>query len=164
MIIIEGSIIIGIVTGVYGIKVLSKKFGYKMEKSKLKKLLVMGFDSMNSDLIRRTINSLSEFDGKHSTKKLDKYLLDIVTLFRDDENKTTLNEKNVLNLVKEFTMENLLEDEAEARALKVEETLERVREAEQKREEMLMRKDLIRERQLAKSNKRRKIRVPSQMG
>lgn len=162
MILAELSIVLIAIAGVCGIKVLSKKMGYKLSKKKLKKLLMVGFDLMDADIIHSAIMSLMDFDGKHNSKKLDKYLLEVVKTYRDDETKPTLNEKNVLNLVKEFTMDNIFDDDVieEERQLdiieeKMEETKQVLNEVDKRRKEIMLRKNMIRQRQIAKSSKHR---------
>ena len=162
MIVVEVIIVISLCAGVYGVKLLGKKMGYKITKKKLKKLLNKGFDLMDTDMIKMAINSLSDFDGKHSSKKLDKYLMEIVNMFRDDDEKPTLNEKNVLNLSKEFVFDNIFDDDEkeEVRQLesieeKLEETKEVLNEVEKRRKEVMLRKNMIRQRQIGKVSKRR---------
>lgn len=168
MIIIEASIVVGLVAGVYGIKVLSKKLGYKLNKNKLKKLLNVAFDAMDNDLIKGAIFSLLDFDRKHNSKKLDKYLLTIIKTFRDDEEKPTLNEANVLNLRNEFVLENIFEEDEkeEERQLdeieiKLEETRQVLSEVDKRRKEVILRKNQIKQSQMMKS---RKIRSSGGMG
>ena len=175
MIIIEATIIIGMVVGVYGLKTIGKKFNYKVSKKKLKKLLVLAFDIMDTDDIKSSIKSLSDFDSKHSTNKLDKYLLEIIKEFRDNEDKRTLNESNVLNLPNEFDFDSIFDNDEEEKEKeqkeqkeeeqkeqkeqeqndikeKLNETQELLDELNKRRKEVINRKNEIRGRQLAKSN------------
>lgn len=164
MLLVEAGIVIGLCAGAYGLKVLLKKTNYKIGKNKLKRLLKRGFDLMDTDLIKSAIKELSDFDGKHNSRKLDKYLLQIVNDFRDDEEKPTLNEKNVLNLVKEFVFDNIFDDDEEEEERQLDEIEEKLQaskevlsEVEKRRKEILLRKNMIRQRQIGKASKRRSV-------
>lgn len=162
MILAEISIVIISIAGAYGIKVLLGGAKYKINKKKLKKSLRKSFDLMDVESIKRAIVSLADFDSKHCSHKLEKYLLQIIQVFRDDEEKPTLNEKNVLNLPKEFIFDSIFDNDVEEdeRQLdvieeKLEETKEVLTEVEKRRKEIMLRKNLIRQRQMGKSAKRR---------
>ena len=161
MILAEISIILLAITTSYGIKVLAKKYGYKIRKTRLRKLLLEGFTLMDPNLIKIAITSLKDFDGKYSTNKLDKYLLEIIQIFNSNDEKITLNEKNVLNLVNKFIFDNILDDEEEEEKQKdeieekIEENREILNEVEKRRKEIMLRKNQIRQKQVGKSAKRR---------
>ena len=161
-VVIEISIVAGVITMVYVIKTISKKIGYRIGKKKLKKLLYYGFEIMDVNIIKNSIKALEDFDSKYHTKKLNKYLLNIVDIFRDDDTKQNLNEKNVLNLPTEFAFDMIFDtDEKEEELLvdeideKIEETKLVLSEVEKRRKEIMLRKNEIRQRQMGKSMKRR---------
>lgn len=163
MIIEELSIVLISIAGVYGIRKLTKKMKYNIRKKKLKKLLNDGFSVMNTDIIKTAIKALEDFDAKYNTKKLEKYLLEIVNIFRDDDEKPTLNEKNVLGLVEELVFDSIFDDEEEEeeRQLseieeKMQETKKVLNEVELRRKEIILRKNQIRQGQVIKSGKIRK--------
>ena len=162
MILAELSIVLISIAGFYGISRIAKKLKFKLSKKKLKKMLNKGFELMDTDMIKNAISSLIDFDSKYNSKKLNKYLLEIIKVFRDDPKKLNLNEVNVLNLAKEFVFDNIFDadEQEESRQLdtieeKLEETREVLTEVEKRRQEILLRKNQIRQRQSIKSNKRR---------
>lgn len=161
MILIEAGIVIGLVAGAYGIKVVVKKMGYKVSKKKLKRMINLSFDLMDGNMIREGIEALKDFDGKHNTKKLNKYIQQIINRFRQDEDKPNLDEKKVKEALDDFDLLEFIleEDEDEEEDIKdeVEEKMEEVKQVlnsvEQRRREMILRKNEIRMMMAGKSKK-----------
>jgi hypothetical protein len=165
MVVIEVAIMVGSAVLVYGVSKLSKKLGYKIKKKHIKKYLYLAFDSLDIDMLKKSFSAVKDFDSKHNTNKMDKYLFDIVQRFRDDDDKPTLNEKVVLGLKDNFDdVRDILDNEDEEILIRndVDERLEEVREVlqdvEQRRKEMIIRKNAIRAQMLEKNKRKSKTK------
>jgi nucleoside-triphosphatase THEP1 len=120
---------------------------------------MLGFEVMDLDLIRSSILSLEDFNPA----KVDKYLMEIVKLFRDDDKKKTLNQNSVMNLKSSnFDFSDIFDDEVEEKERqmdeideKLEETRQVLSDVEKRRKEIILRKNEIRSRQATKSGKMR---------
>lgn len=143
MVIAEASVIIGICVGIYGIKKVSKKLGYKLQKSKIKKFLFEAFELLNIDMIKKAIVIIEDFDKRYNTKKLNKYLLQISQIWKEDDNKPNLNENNLLFLPNDFSINDIIEREDKK---------ETIKEIEERRNKVLERKREIKKRQIKIKN------------
>lgn len=134
------------------IRLLSKKFGYKFEKMRLKRGLRLALDLLEKNLedsnkIKKTSLKLQEFDFKHNTSKLNK----VVDKFLSKN--PHINEKNLKFMIKEgiFSDFSSIYDQEEIEELDddvfVEDKLSQI---EQKRQEIIQRKQKIKTRTLAK--------------
>jgi hypothetical protein len=163
MIITEAGIVIGLVAGAYGIKVLLKKMEYKIDKGRLKKLLIKGFMLMDTDLLEKVILSIKDFDKKNNTQKLQKYLMEIYKIFRDDNDKHTLNRRGMVDLADTLDFVALFEQDEEDEENdkdeieeKLQESKDVLNEVERRRKEILVRKNMIRARQQGKASKEKR--------
>ena len=151
--------VIAIVGGtliVMGSRKVLIKLGVKMSKRKLKNLLIKGFEAVDFDMMKKAILSLQDFDEKHSTKKLDKYLGKIVK-----KNKT-INQSKLKEAVNNLDkLETIFdEDEDEVKVEQMSNLLnERLDEVDKRRREVLIRKNEIRQQNLSalKKKGRRKM-------
>ncbi len=131
---------------------ISHTVGIKVNKNKLKKLLNRGFEELDYDVIKQAFTGLVDFDSKHGTRKLEKYLLPIVHKFRDDEERMNINHKNLKLSMNDFSkLENIFdedEEEVEEQNNVVEEQIEvanvKLQEIKKRRDEVIARKNQIR--------------------
>lgn len=131
------------------LKQLTKKCLYKNEKRRLKKNLIKSFENKNKKEIKNSVQKLKDFDKKKRTNKCEKYLYEIV---ETDEN---INEYNVMNLLKDFSLINELYTNENTMKNKMDKMLE------EKLKKMNHEKNLIKIRQdklNQKNNKVKKIR------
>ena len=137
-----------------------KKFSTIINKRKLKKLLNLGFDDLDFDIIKEAISGLLDYDSRNGSRKLDKFLLPIIKKFRNDDTKMNINEKNLKEAVKDFSKLSSIfdedEEEEEEQLNIVDEKIEQVdadfMEVKKRREEVLRRKNQIRA--IQRNNKR----------
>lgn len=142
---------------------LFRRLRYLIRKKGLKKGLVKAFESIDSDTILRSLTHIEDFDKKHNSNKLPKYLLDIVNAFDADDTKPTLNRNNTLGLMTDFSMIDTIFDETEEEVKEATNILdEKLIEIEQKRREVILRKNEIRSAQILKNSKMR--RTSNSMG
>ncbi len=76
---------------VIGCAKVSKKLGIKLNKRKLKKLLLKGFKNADYNMIGKAISSLIDYDSRNNSKKLNKYLVKAIKRHKD-----TINEPNLV--------------------------------------------------------------------
>ena len=136
MVIAEGLAILGSFFAVIGIKMLAKKWGYKIKKGRLRRMLLKGFELMDIDIIKLVIAALEDFDTKHKTKKLDKYLLNVTKTFRNRDDLPNLNEHIILNRPKDININNILDRKEMKEEMNI------------RRDEIIERKNMIREKQM----------------
>lgn len=151
MIVIEGLIIVGSIAGSILLHNGLKRLGVIVSKKKLKKLLIKGFTILDFDVIKKAITGLKDFDYKHNTKKLDKYLLPIIKEFKDSDEKMSINEKNLKVAIGDFSQFHTIFDEDEEEVSEqnaiVDEKLdlvnEQLQEVKRRRDEVMQRKNHI---------------------
>ena len=151
MIVIEGLIIVGSIAGSILLHNGLKRLGVVISKRKLRKMLAKGFEKLDFDMIKKAITGLKDFDYKHSTQKLDKYLVPIIKEFRDNDEKMSINEKNLQISIRDFSQFHTIfepdEVEEEEQVDLVGEILDeadlQLQEVKKRRDEVMQRKNHI---------------------
>ena len=135
---------------VVGMQKLSKKVGYKISKRKLKKLLIEAFDLLDIPMMEKAIINMKDFDSKHQTKKLDKTINKILS------KKPDLNKENVRRMVTENNFTSIEDIFSQTQDEKKEEedfVSEQLLAIERKRQDIIQRKQDIRNKLMAKEKK-----------
>ena len=149
---------------VIGSAKISRKIGVKINKRKLKKLLKLGFDKLDFDMIRKAMVGLMDYDSRNSSKKLDKYLNKIVK--RYNVNTTKLNEAltDLSKMENIFDEDEIIEEEEEEPSINQEELDKefvdiQLEEIGKRRKEILIRRNQIQQDRLGiiKKKQRRTI-------
>ncbi len=152
--------IIGVVGGVVLIYVGRKSFSKlkrKLCKKKLCKLLNKGFDDLNFDMVAEALRGLEDFDEKYNTRKKNKYIQKIIKSFKNDENEININESNLSEALEDFTKFDTIFDEDEDEMIEMENVVDdKLEEVMKRRKEVILRKNMIRSRNMTKSGKKRK--------
>ncbi|MCH6575670.1 MAG: hypothetical protein IH795_10815 [Bacteroidetes bacterium] len=124
-----------------------KKLGYKRSKKLLKKALITGFENLEYDDIKIAITALMDFDSKNSTKKLEKYLLQIVNEFRENNDKLDINEANLKNSLRDLSQLHTIFDQEPEETDELNDMIdEKIDEVNKRRKEVMLRKNQIKSR------------------
>lgn len=131
---------IGILFGCYkAIKLINRK----KYKGKLKKSLIIAFNELDINKIRKSIKGLKDYDSKYNTQKLGKYIENIIELINNNDEPININPVNMEKALEDLDMlptifDNPEEDIKEANLLD-----EKITEIEKKRKEIILRKNLL---------------------
>jgi len=147
---------------VIGCAKISNKLGIKLNKRKLKKLLKLGFEKLDFDLIRKGIVGLTDYDSRNNSNKLGKYLNKIVKK-NDTINESKLNEAltDLSKIESIFDEDEVIEEKEEEEDIDDREEIidEKLNEIKRRRKEVLIRKNQIQMERMGimKKKQRRKM-------
>ena len=141
----------------YSSRKIMSKLKCKMCKRKLRKLLEKGFDDLNFDTIRKALRGLDYFDKKYNTEKKMKYLQNIIKVFKEDDSQLNINELNLSEALEDFAKFDSIFDEDDEEMLEMNSIVDdKLEEVMKRRKEVILRKNMIRKRNMTKSGKARK--------
>ncbi len=154
---------------VIGCAKISKKIGIKINKRKLKKLLLKGFKNADFEMIGKAISSLIDYDSRNNSKKLNKYLVKVVNKHKD-----TINEPNLVIALTDLSKLDtifdapIIEEEEEVDNEQEQEQIqamldEQLTEITKRRKEVLLRRNQIQIERLG-HQKRKQRRSVGKMG
>ena len=148
-----------------GIASVTKIVKNKNTKRKLKKMLKRGFKDLDYDIIRMAFRGLLDFDAQNDSRKLQKYLQKIIHQFRDDPTQMNINEKNLNMAIHDLSKLDTIFDQTEEEVQQDEDVVdEKLIAIEKKRQDIIQRKQNIRNKLIAKEKKLQRRKTNSAMG